>query len=105
MLDNELNKVEAFYAEREKEMCEHDKLLRKQLKELGVHREVFYVGVLYRMHVPLTIIPLEIIRAVEDSKLDQEDLSFCLACTFVTDQAVLTPQLEAKERSSNKQEE
>jgi len=43
MLDAELGKVATFYAEREKEMHERTKLLRKQLSELGVHRQIFYV--------------------------------------------------------------
>ncbi|KAI9573493.1 EXS family-domain-containing protein [Boletus coccyginus] len=42
MLDAELGKVATFYAEREKEMHERTKLLRKQLTELGVHRQSFY---------------------------------------------------------------
>ncbi|KAG6379563.1 hypothetical protein JVT61DRAFT_10065 [Boletus reticuloceps] len=46
MLDAELTKVGTFYAEREKQMHEHDKLLRMQLEALGVHREMFYVGAL-----------------------------------------------------------
>lgn len=44
MLDAELDKVETFYAEREKEMHERDKQLKQQLNELGVHRKIFYVG-------------------------------------------------------------
>ncbi|KAF8133906.1 EXS family-domain-containing protein [Boletus edulis] len=42
MLDGELAKVTTFYVERENEMHEHSKLLRKQLEELGVHRQIFY---------------------------------------------------------------
>ncbi|KAF8558287.1 hypothetical protein OG21DRAFT_1227633 [Imleria badia] len=42
MLDAELGKVATFYAEREKEMHERAKLLRKQLNELGVHRRMVY---------------------------------------------------------------
>ncbi|KAF8555481.1 hypothetical protein OG21DRAFT_894536 [Imleria badia] len=42
MLDAELDKVKAFYDEKEKEMHEHDKLLREQFKELAVHRKMFY---------------------------------------------------------------
>ena len=47
MLDAELGKVATFYAEREKEMDERTKLLKRQLNELGVHRQMFYVGGLY----------------------------------------------------------
>ena len=47
MLDAELVKVTTFYAEREKEMHERAKLLKQQLKELEVHRQIFYVGGLY----------------------------------------------------------
>ena len=47
MLDAELDKVETFYAEREKEMHERDKQLKQQLNELGVHRKIFYVGGLF----------------------------------------------------------
>ncbi|KAH0832144.1 EXS family-domain-containing protein [Lanmaoa asiatica] len=42
MLDAELDKVETFYAERAKELYEHAKLLRRQLDELGIHRQMFY---------------------------------------------------------------
>ena len=47
MLDAELGKVATFYAEREKDMQERAKLLKKQLNELEVHRRIFYVGGLY----------------------------------------------------------
>lgn len=47
MLDAELEKIESFYAEREKEMSELAKQLREQLNELGVHRQIFYVGALH----------------------------------------------------------
>lgn len=46
MLDAELDKVETFYTEREEEMHGRVKLLRKQLNELGKHRQLFYVGAL-----------------------------------------------------------
>lgn len=46
MLDAELEKVETFYAEREKEMQERAKRLKEQLNELGIHRQMFYVGAL-----------------------------------------------------------
>ena len=47
MLDAELDKVETFYAEKEKEMHERDKQLKNHLDELEVHSEIFYVGVLF----------------------------------------------------------
>ncbi|KIJ61833.1 hypothetical protein HYDPIDRAFT_169443 [Hydnomerulius pinastri MD-312] len=42
LLDAELDKIESFYAEREKEMRERGKRLREQLNELGIHRRKFY---------------------------------------------------------------
>ncbi|KAN0084540.1 EXS family domain containing protein [Tylopilus felleus] len=42
MLDAELEKVESFYAEREKEMNEHAKRLKEQFNELGIHRQMFH---------------------------------------------------------------
>ncbi|KAF8126316.1 SPX domain-containing protein [Boletus edulis] len=42
MLDAELCKVATFYTEKEKELHERSKLLKKQLKELGIHRQMFY---------------------------------------------------------------
>lgn len=51
MLDAELDKVEKFYAEREEEMHERDILLRRQLDELRLHRELFYVGSLYNQYI------------------------------------------------------
>lgn len=48
MLNAELDKVETFYAEREKEMYERAKRLREQLNELGIHRQMFYVRLLSR---------------------------------------------------------
>lgn len=47
MLDAELDKVETFYMERATEMHERAKMLRKQLDELGIHRQMFYVSTLY----------------------------------------------------------
>lgn len=44
MLDAELDKIETFYVEREEEMQERAKVLRKQLAELGKHRQLFHVG-------------------------------------------------------------
>lgn len=46
MLDAELGKVVAFYTEREKEMHERAKLLKRQLSELEIHRRSFYVSAL-----------------------------------------------------------
>lgn len=42
LLDSELEKVDSFYAEREKEMRDRGKLLKEQLNELGLHRKKFY---------------------------------------------------------------
>ncbi|KAG6377931.1 EXS family-domain-containing protein [Boletus reticuloceps] len=42
MLDAELCKVATFYTEKEKELHERSRLLKKQLKELGIHRQMFY---------------------------------------------------------------
>ncbi|KAF8842398.1 hypothetical protein BDN67DRAFT_979576 [Paxillus ammoniavirescens] len=42
LLDAEIEKIESFYAEREKEMYERGKRLREQLNELRIHREKFY---------------------------------------------------------------
>lgn len=47
MLSAELDKVETFYAEREKEMLERTKRLRGQLNELGLHRRMCNVGALH----------------------------------------------------------
>lgn len=90
MLDAELNKVVTFYAEREKEMHERSKMLKKQLNELAIHRQKFYVSFLaYRwMHFALNSNPLGIIHALEEAKLVQKSISFCPAYTFATDQVV-----------------
>ncbi|KAG2067850.1 EXS-domain-containing protein [Suillus decipiens] len=40
--DSELEKVDSFYAEREKEMRDRGKLLKEQLNELGLHRKKYY---------------------------------------------------------------
>ena len=48
----------------------------------------------------LTVTPLEIIRALEGSELDQESVSFCHTCTFVTDPVVPAPQHETQKASS-----
>ncbi|KAL1759592.1 EXS family-domain-containing protein [Schizophyllum commune] len=42
LLDAELEKVESFYLDREKEMQERTVLLREQLNELNDHRKLFY---------------------------------------------------------------
>ncbi|KAG1736101.1 SPX domain-containing protein [Suillus paluster] len=42
LLDSELEKVDSFYAEREKEMRDRSKLLKEQLNELGLHRKKYY---------------------------------------------------------------
>lgn len=47
MLDAELDKVEKFYTEREKEMHERAKRLRGQLNELGIHHQMYYVSTRY----------------------------------------------------------
>ncbi|KAH7887082.1 SPX domain-containing protein [Phlebopus sp. FC_14] len=60
LLDAELDKIESFYAEREKEMRERGKRLREQLSELGIHRRKFYEstahstpGWVKKAHLPL----------------------------------------------------
>lgn len=42
LLDSELEKVDSFYAEREKEMRDRGKRLKEQLNELGLHRKKYY---------------------------------------------------------------
>lgn len=42
LLDSELEKVDSFYSEREKEMRDRGKLLKEQLNELGHHRKKYY---------------------------------------------------------------
>lgn len=42
LLDKNLDKVDSFYQEREKEMCERGNRLRKQLEELVAHRQRIY---------------------------------------------------------------
>ncbi|KAG2109842.1 EXS family protein/ERD1/XPR1/SYG1 family protein [Suillus discolor] len=42
LLDSELEKVDSFYSEREKEMRDRGKLLKEQLNELGLHRKKYY---------------------------------------------------------------
>ncbi|KAH0835833.1 hypothetical protein J3R83DRAFT_9701 [Lanmaoa asiatica] len=98
MLGAELDKVETFYAEREKEMHERAKRLREQLNELGIHRQMFHVSALYCdwEHMPLNCDPLAIICAIEDPELDPEGASFCLICAFVTDPVVPWPYHEAR---------
>lgn len=43
VLDEELNKVEEFYLEREKELVIFSSLLNEQLHELEVHRRIYHV--------------------------------------------------------------
>jgi hypothetical protein len=43
VLDEELNKVEEFYLEREKELVLFASLLNEQLHELEVHRKIYHV--------------------------------------------------------------
>ncbi|KAG1776330.1 EXS family protein/ERD1/XPR1/SYG1 family protein [Suillus placidus] len=42
LLDSELEKVDSFYAEREKEMRDRGKLLKEQLNELALHCKKYY---------------------------------------------------------------
>ncbi|KAI0355975.1 hypothetical protein OH77DRAFT_278379 [Trametes cingulata] len=53
-LDEELDKVESFYCEREREMRHRANLLKEQLQELQDHRRAFYVRRLLNL---LTSIP------------------------------------------------
>ncbi|KAG6379986.1 hypothetical protein JVT61DRAFT_10560 [Boletus reticuloceps] len=64
MLDAELEKVESFYAEREKEINERAKQIREQVNELGIHREMFHV------------------------ELDQERAFCCPICILIIDAVV-----------------
>jgi len=43
LLDSELNKVQAFYREREKEALVRCALIREQLNGLEDHRKIFHV--------------------------------------------------------------
>ena len=78
MLDAELDKVETFYAEREKEMSERTKRIREQLNELGVHRQMFHVGGLFfrSRHPPTQRDPLAIRCARKDRVWGQESAVF-----------------------------
>jgi xenotropic and polytropic retrovirus receptor 1 len=44
LLDSELEKIDSFYAEREKEMRDRSEQLKEQLNELGLHRQKYYVS-------------------------------------------------------------
>lgn len=80
MLEGELEKVETFYAEREKEMQELAKRLREQLNELGVHRQMFYVGHYALLWVEMYATKLgrpAVVYAREVPKLGQEGTTFC----------------------------
>ncbi|TRM63672.1 EXS family-domain-containing protein, partial [Schizophyllum amplum] len=57
LLDSELEKVELFYQDREKEMQDRSALLKEQLNELNDHRKLFYVGGSTTAWVPFGIKP------------------------------------------------
>ena len=42
-LDAELDKIEGFFLDREKEFLARGRVLKEQLEELGEHRRLFYV--------------------------------------------------------------
>jgi hypothetical protein len=54
-LDIELDKIESFYLDREKEARERSEALKSQLNELRDHRRVFYVGGLPRFCCTVTL--------------------------------------------------
>ncbi|KAG1760755.1 EXS family-domain-containing protein, partial [Suillus occidentalis] len=73
LLDFELEKVDSFYAEREKELRDRGKLLKEQLNELGLHRKKYYVSFwATRAHSCLTAILLAIIQC-HTEKSDDSD--------------------------------
>jgi SPX domain len=45
-LDAELEKIEKFFLDRERESVVRTRALEEQLRELGQHRRIFYVSVL-----------------------------------------------------------
>lgn len=44
LLDSELEKIDSFYSEREKEMQDRGELLKEQLSELGLHHQKYHVS-------------------------------------------------------------
>lgn len=86
MLDAELEKVESFYAEREKEMNEHAKRLKEQFNDLGIHRQMFHVSALsfrIKAHVSKTATRSAIIGARKGPYLGQESAFFGSVCVFI----------------------
>jgi len=53
LLDSELEKVDSFYAEREKEMRDRGERLKEQLNELGLHRKEYYVSLSFSTRASL----------------------------------------------------
>lgn len=51
LLDSELEKIDSFYAEREKEMRDRSEQLKEQLNELGLHRQKYYVSTVHHMRL------------------------------------------------------
>ncbi|KAG1788620.1 uncharacterized protein HD556DRAFT_1447652 [Suillus plorans] len=47
LLDSELEKVDSFYSEREKEMRDRGRLLKEHLNELGQRRKKYYASLLF----------------------------------------------------------
>ncbi|KAG2139537.1 EXS family protein/ERD1/XPR1/SYG1 family protein [Suillus cothurnatus] len=82
LLDSELEKVDSFYAEREKEMRDRGKLLKEQLNELGLHRKKYYEsnpnttvpGRTARFHLRLAAVLLALTQYHTDKSDNQPEL-------------------------------